>query len=113
MPKDCKDGHHRRMVWRCVAPLKVRTCKSGRRLANGKCKRAPLSQEQKHTARVQSKIRRHAKERAKMEKAGALISKIGRGFATRIHTRGLKYLKAAAAVAAPAGPRRGRSATKK
>jgi hypothetical protein len=78
----------------CVAINgRQRTCKSGTRLASGKCKRAPLSAEQKKYVRTLSRMKRQAKkEDKKKAAAGALISKIGKGFATRIQTRGLKYL---------------------
>lgn len=44
MAKSCKEGNPRRLVWRCLPPLKVRQCKHGARLASGRCpkgKRGP------------------------------------------------------------------------
>jgi hypothetical protein len=82
-----------------------RTCKSGTRLANGKCKRAPLSAEQKHTARVQAKMRRSAKTTAEMaalrtkyprafkeanKTAATKIGKVGRGFLGRVRAKKIK-----------------------
>ena len=107
----CRQGFHKAMRMRSVCTSiqgHRRECKSGVRKANGKCLRS-LTAEQKNTARVQAKMRRHAK-RSIREGAATKIQSLLRGD----NTRRKMFLARVAAKAKPKAfvPRRGRSASR-